>query len=70
MHDRRVVHIEVQRTAKMLDQRYRSDLRFFSSESRFLDQLGREGPVHCLQHPTRGRTDKSEAFNRFSWPEE
>lgn len=44
------VHIEIQRTAESLDQRYRAGLRCLSSESCFLDQVGREGPVHDPQH--------------------
>ena len=34
------VNIEVQRTAKTLDQRHRTSLRGFSSESRLLNEMG------------------------------
>ena len=42
---------EIERAAKTLDQRHGTGLRALSSESRFLDQVGRDGPVDDSQHP-------------------
>jgi uncharacterized protein (AIM24 family) len=44
------VNIEVQRTAESLDQRHRAGLRALSGEASFLDQVGRDGPVHDPQY--------------------
>ena len=46
-----VGRFEIQRTTKSLDQRHGAGLCGLSSESRFLDQVDRDGPVDDSQHP-------------------